>query len=793
MRDILQRFTVAVKASRVWKAVLLLELIAILLLLANCFRGRCDYTFTPGNMNMSGNYVQEAVTEDGILAYTASSEGEVDGEVILSTGYLKFYPGAYRIRVNYSSQVNYLEESSFGCGLSYLNLESDSNSVYYNFPSLLLRDGLNSVEQTVQLTSPWTVSDIQMTITFYGYGEVEIYSVEVEEFVAYRYVCLLGVLLLFLFLDLFCFLVFKDKTFPHGKELGILTLICTAAALPFMADFTYWGYDLGFHVDRIMLLAYELAHGNYFPTIFTASLNSYGYAVPLFYGQVFLYLPAILYNCGFGITFVYNLYVCMISAATCLIMYYCSMKIFRKSNTALLASALYTFSAVRLTNIFVRCALGEYTAQAFFPLVFLGFYAVYTAPKGEKITIRRYWPIVVGLTAIFSCHTLSMEMSAMLILLTCLIFIRKTLEPQRFLALAKAAALTFLINFAFLAVMLDSMSMDMYISNQMGASIQSSGAYLIQILNSIVNGYQAGDVTGTASEEMSFSIGFSLTFGLLLFLIYLYRLKNNDNPDKKSRNFAGFTWCLSLFMIFLSSVYMFYDALDFLPDAIYNLLVAYQFPWRWLSFAVLFATFCTAAVVNTGELDNLFKGISVTVLLVIALVINTGQIYSDQLRTSVIASVDNNLYSYATYIAGENLLWQTDYSLVYYRDLIYDETQLSAGEYLNEDGRWVLYDVENASDQIVTVDIPLFNYDNYAAYDTETGEEIGISNGSNNRIQLNIPAGYSGTIEIKYEIPLLWKLATAVSVTTDIILLVYVITAFSRQKKNSCISEGREQ
>ncbi|MCD7805953.1 MAG: hypothetical protein LUH19_01275, partial [Lachnospiraceae bacterium] len=243
------------------------------------------------------------------------------------------------------------------------------------------------------------------------------------------------------------------------------------------------------------------------------------------------------------------------------------------------------------------------------------------------------------------------------------------------------------------------------------------------------------------------------------------------------------------FAIFLSSIYMFYDYLDFLPDAVYNLLVAYQFPWRWLSFAVLFGTFCTAAVVNTGELDDLFQGVSVTVILVIALVMNTGQIYSDQLRTSTLGPVDNNLYSYATWIAGENLLWGTDANQVIYRNLIYDDTQLTVnGEYLYEDGKWVLYDVENISDADAAVDIPLFNYDNYVAYDTETGETISITNGSNNRIQLNIPAGYSGTVAVEYQIPLLWKLAVAVSVVTDMALAGFVIL---RKRKGLSLSEKR--
>ncbi|MCD8326389.1 MAG: hypothetical protein LUC90_06820 [Lachnospiraceae bacterium] len=776
MSDIVRRFFTSLKHHRILKITVMIETLLFLLLFANCFRSRCDYTFGVGDMSMSGEYVVETTDEDGAAVYQAQSEGEVDGAVILSTDNLKFYPGAYNIRVSYRSQVSYMEESSFSCGVSYLNLESGSNSVYYTFPSLLLRDGLDSVEQRVQITSPWTISDLQLTVTFYGYGTVEISSIEVREIVAYRYVCLIGALLLFVFLDLFCFLVFIDREFSYGKELGVLTLICGAAALPFMADWTYWGDDLWFHIDRIMLLAKELSQGNFFPAIFSAALNGYGYAVPLFYGQVFLYLPAVLYNCGFGITFAYNLYVCMISTATCLIMYYCSLKIFHKSNTALLSSALYTFSAVRLTNVFVRGALGEYTAQTFFPLIFLGFYYVYMAPKGEKATFRKYWPIVAGLTAVFSCHTLSMEMCAMLIGLLCLILVKRTLEPQRLWGLVKAALLTLFINLAPLTVMLDSMSMDMYIGHQMGGLIQSSGAYPVQIFNSIVNGYQEGSVTGSASAEMSFSIGFSITLGLLLFLFYLARQKNQESPDTKSRNFAALCWGLSLFTIFLSSVYMFYDYLDFLPDAVYNLLVAYQFPWRWLSFAVLFGTFCTAAVVNTGELDDLFKGVSVTVVLVIALVINTGQIYSDQLRTSYLVSADNNLYSYSLYIAGENMLWGSDANQVIYRELLYDGTQLTVnGDYLYEDGGWILSDVENISDTAATVDIPLFNYDNYVAYDTETGEAIAITNGRNNRIRLNIPAGYSGTIEVKYQIPLLWKIAAALSVITDLLVIGCVL------------------
>ncbi len=233
-------------------------------LLANCLRPGCNYDFGTENLTATGEYVWESVDEGGNSVFMAACDGEADGEVILSTGYLKFYPGAYNIRVTYSSQVNYTEESSLENGLSYLNLESEDNSVYFNFERLLLRDGLTSVEQTVQIKSPWTISDMELTVTFYGYGELVISSIEVEEFSAYRYVCFLAFFLFFILTDFFCFLVFSDQEFQYGKELGILAIICVVATLPFMADWTYWGHDIGFHVNRIILLAQELKKGNFF-------------------------------------------------------------------------------------------------------------------------------------------------------------------------------------------------------------------------------------------------------------------------------------------------------------------------------------------------------------------------------------------------------------------------------------------------------------------------------------------------------------------------------------------------
>ncbi len=466
--------------------------------------------------------------------------------------------------------------------------------------------------------------------------------------------------------------------------------------------------------------------------------------------------------------------------------YYCALKILKNSTSALLAAGLYTFSAVRLTNVFTRAAFGELTAQTFLPLVVLGFYRIYSAPKGEKITVKQYWPIIAGLTGVVASHALTTVMSAMMILIVCLVLVKKTLEPQRFLAFVRAALLTFCASAAILVPMLDSLQMDLEASQTAG-KIQAHGTYLLQLFNSITNNYQGNSMERTASGDLSLSIGFPLTLGLLLFLIYLVKRSSQVQQgfrmeeEQKKAGFMSVCWGLFFFSIFMSSIYMIYNYLDILPDPLYFVLTVYQFPWRWLVFAVLFGTFGTATVCGREEVSSLFHGIPAILFIAAVLVINTGQIYSDQLRSSEMGSFANNVYEYFNEIGeGEYLLNGSDLSEAYYSELKYDRAALAVSDYQYEENSWRI-SVENTAGEDAVVDIPVFNYDNYVAYDTETGETITITSGSNNRIELNIPAGYSGTIAVKYQIPLLWKMAVAVSVATDAVLIMYAV--LSRRKR----------
>ncbi|MCD8379345.1 MAG: hypothetical protein LUC95_03250 [Lachnospiraceae bacterium] len=764
------------------RVIVALQAVVLLVLFIWCFRSGTHYVFTEDDFLVKSGLVSLVSDEEGVSGYGAVSDEALQETVLFTSESFSLAPGAYRVSIAYHSQVNYLEGASISSGLSYLNLVSEGDESAFDFEPLLLRDGTDAVEQTVQIHALRDIEDLYFTVSFYGLGEVTVYAIEVEEVTTYRVVCLLGAMLLFATIDGIGYLLLWSDQSERKKEVVGLLLICLAGVLPFCADFVFHGHDTTFHVQRIVWLAKELSNGNLFPAIYSSALNGYGYAAPLFYCPLFLYLPALLYNCGCPMTFVYNLYLSGMTVLTCLIMYYSAFGIFKKRNPALLASALYTLSAVRLTNIFTRAAFGELTAQTFLPLAVLGFYRIYAAPKGEKIRLRQYWPLVVGLTGVIASHVLTTVMTGMVILAVCLMLAKRTLERPKFSALLKAALLTFGTAAAILVPMLISLRMDLK-TNQTADQIQEHGTYLLQVLQVIVNNYQGDSAAGSASGDMSLSIGFPLTLGLVIFLVCMVKRSMQEKDDDCDTGFMTACWGLTVLFILLSGIGMFYDYLCFLPDLLYRVLTIYQFPWRWLVFAVLFASFGTAAVSEQKEALNLFGTVPAAFLIYAALILNTGQIYADQLTSSQLEKLVNQEYAYFNEIGnGEYLLSGTDLSEVYYRELNYDETVLSAGDYRYEENSWRL-EVKNLTDEAAAVDIPLFCYDNFTTYDMESGEQIVLSTGENNRVRLAIPAGYSGTVVVKYQLPLLWKMAVVVSVATDLALAGYLF--FYKRKGSS--------
>ena len=89
----------------------------------------------------------------------------------------------------------------------------------------------------------------------------------------------------------------------------------------------------------------------------------------LFYGELFLYFPAVLRLLGMSVQGAYRTYVMAVQAATAGISFFSFRQMFRHNKTALLGSILYMLAPYHLYNLYWRSAVGEYTALAFLPLI----------------------------------------------------------------------------------------------------------------------------------------------------------------------------------------------------------------------------------------------------------------------------------------------------------------------------------------------------------------------------------------------------------------------------------------
>ena len=92
-------------------------------------------------------------------------------------------------------------------------------------------------------------------------------------------------------------------------------------------SYLYFGHDIDYHLQRISAMAAELSYGQFPVRMTTDTLNGYGYANSLCYCELFLTLPALLYNAWLPLRTCYQIYIFIVTLATAIIAYYSFGKI----------------------------------------------------------------------------------------------------------------------------------------------------------------------------------------------------------------------------------------------------------------------------------------------------------------------------------------------------------------------------------------------------------------------------------------------------------------------------------
>ena len=407
----------------------------------------------------SEKIVLEILLENGMenFGYIENLTDEVKSAEF-SSGSYSIHPGAYKVFVKYSSQKSIVNPSnSINDIVATISFGSVRNPSAVKMDNIILDDGHTNVDGRLWIDSYSQLKDFTMRLSYHGEGKIQVESVVVKEQIVYRYIRIIEFILIFGLLDfLYIVLWGKGLVIPIYKKkvvIGLMVMILIAT-LPAFADFIFVGHDIYFHMQRIVSVAEELENRQFPVRMMSNMLNGYGYANSLFYCDIFLYLPAILYNFMLPLRTCYQIYLLFINVMTCSIGYFAFSKMAQSKQVGLIGAALYLFASYRLINVHIRESVGEYTAMCFLPLVVYGMWRIYGK---EKFTWKDWLPLAIAISAIVQCHILTVEMVIVFICLYALINLNKTLVLRRIFALVKAAAAAFGISAWFVIPFLESM------------------------------------------------------------------------------------------------------------------------------------------------------------------------------------------------------------------------------------------------------------------------------------------------------------------------------------------------
>lgn len=728
-----------------WAAALAAQVLVLLVLLAGVFGSPAVLTLSAGDFSNEFTGIATLNEDAGALQIYNDGSFQTDKEITFSTAGAALPSGAYEVTVSYfSCQTPDAPTFSVLQSAGTLTFSSRQVPAAVQMDPLTLDDGHRTVSTRLWISAGARMKDLTATLTYAG-GQLYLYGITLTEQPLYRVTRLLCFALFFGVVDglglLFCSAALRRRWRVPLALLGITAVAC----LPLCSDQLYFGHDLTYHLQRITAMAAELSYGQFPVRIATTTLNGYGYINPLCYCELFLTLPALLYNAWLPLRSCYQAYLFAVTLAASGFSYLCFARITASRRMGILGSALYTLSVYRLVCVYFRAAVGEYTAMSFLPLVLLGVYEIY---RCEKPRFPQWAPLALGMAALVQCHLISTELTAVFLLVFCLLRLRQTLRPARLLAWLKAAALALGLSAWFLLPFVSTaLSVNLQVNNPSVGKPQREGLYLMQLLNPFGPGF-GGTSTGT-STDMSLTLGLPLLVGLALALYCLTRWQ--DRPRT-----LGMAVGLAVLAMVLSLQLFPWDFVEsWLGAAVAKVAGTFQYPWRFLAFATLLGVLTTLLALGIlgGHRPRLAQAAVATLAVCLALTTGVFQMQlltCSELTANTISRNDSRDVGLGEYMIDGCSIYET----VWAQPKPGSETLTVTGY---EKRAGVAYlSIANAGGD-TDISIPIFQYGHYTAANEADGVLFATTTGENARLVIQVPANYTGTIRIAWHSLRWWR------------------------------------
>lgn len=592
--------------------------------------------------------------------------------------------------------------------------------------------------------------------------DVVIESVSIEEKPVWQWMKVLMLVLFSLMLNL----VIVKWDYISGKlnrTNVLLGAIVVGAMIPTVMDYSIGGHDMWFHQQRVVFVAKELLNGNFPVRLYSYAYNGYGYGGPLFYGDLFLYPLAVMYNLMFSLDACFKLFIFLNTVLTAITSYYLAKTVTSDEKLGIVFTMLYVFSPYRILCIWIRSAVGEYSALAFLPLVALGMYLIY---KEEKFRFRNAVILGVGMAGIFICHVLTMELTLIPLVLTAIILWRKTFSKEGIVSLATSIAVFIGMSAWFIVPFIHTMTKVgvKAFNSEVDSQIQETGAYLIQLLNPF---YPAtgGTAPSSMQNDIPLSLGAGAICGIILALyIAIDKVINNKKGQTDTGTHSIFMW-LGLLSATMATVYFPWNYISRIGGTkIAKLVNECQFSWRFLGGATLMLTLAfVIGLKDEAVAERKIQRIAFISSACAVCAISALLFYNDYYHETK---------AYRAYTVSDISSAYTDTFFSIDADTL--GTGADKADVELSDRTAV---IDNSAGEYKDLAFPVYDYLNVRLVNEADGKAMPSHMNEKGLITLETPAGFSGSVRVEYKEPVSWRISELVTIVS------IIVVAFLMRKK----------
>jgi len=327
--------------------------------------------------------------------------------------------------------------------------------------------------------------------------------------------------------------------------------------------------------------------------------------------------------------------------------------------------------------------------------------------------------------------------------------------------------------------------LDTYRSVEVSVSGALSGGngHMIQPLGAFIGQYFAftEKIDGYSVEEAR--VRFALTPGPVLMLTFVAGIAVLYLG--KDRKKIGRILLLAALMLWVSSDLFPWNVLA-LRTRVGRILAQVQFPWRYLSMAVVFLSMALSELLQLPFCRRHRMEVSAVIL---GLCLYSTCDYVSQYISNATITKAWDMGEISDSAAMNYEYWRKGADGM----LFTGECILSEGteaEILDRSG--MRTELMCRTQKAGTVTLPQVNYGNMRAT-TESGIQLPVTDGPNMQVMITIPEEFSGKITCDYQEPLLWRICEIVSLLAGICALVLIFSGKKEAEKCMRIEAAREE